>query len=272
MRPLSLLLLLIVVAAVQADCAQERQQPRVVKAGEIKHGKKTVAHTLGELERRVALLEQTSETAAAPAPASSPPDASVSPDRATKEAAPTAARTPTDPTKPSPASRVSIQPHKCACPAGPPGEPGPRGLPGAQGETGETGSEGPRGNPGPQGPRGLQGPSGVQGIPGPSGPRGPEGPPGAYGNKRQIYRASATLALGPGLNGAAVAACRGTRDLLVSGSCKATPSWLGALGQAGATDLKPLQKAASWRCEYLNLSRQRTIQISARVFCIKRQK
>ena len=263
-------LLLIVAAAALAACAQERQQPRVFKAGEIKHGKKTVAHALGELERRVALLEQTSRQIPSSAPAVSPPDASVAPDQAAREAAP--AKVPSASTKPSPTSRALIQPDSCACPAGPQGEPGPRGLPGPPGKEGETGSEGPRGNPGPQGPRGLQGPSGVQGIPGPSGPRGTAGPPGAYGTKRQVHGASATLALGPGLTGAAVAACRGPKDLLVSGSCAATPSWLGALGQAGAADLELPHKAASWRCEYRNLSRQRTIQISARVFCIKRTK
>ena len=278
MRCPFVLLIVIVVAALA--CTPEPQKPRVVKAGEVKHGKKSVAHALGELERRVALLEQEPSST----PGASTPDAGVLPDNSRREAAQATAKAPptspakAPPTSPakapptSPASRALVQPDKCDCPAGPKGEPGPAGPTGPPGTDGETGAVGPHGSPGPQGPRGLQGPAGVQGVPGPSGPQGPRGPLGAYGSKRQVYRASGKLALGPGLNGAAVAACRGPRDLLVSGTCAANPSWLGALGQAGAADIGTPNRAASWRCEYRNLSRQRVIQISARVFCIKRTK
>ena len=262
---------------VTASCAQEPEKPRVVKAGEVTHGKKTVAQTLGQLERRVALLEQTATRAPAPAaaPAARAPDASL-PDRSGPDrriGVPSPGRTgPASAPGNEPVHRAVVSPAKCACPAGPRGAVGPPGPPGLAGKDGEEGKVGPPGTAGPQGPRGLQGPPGVQGIPGPAGGRGPEGPPGAYGSKRQVYGASARLVLGPGLTGAAVAACRGQRDLLVSGSCMASPSWLGALGQTGATDTAAQNRAASWRCEYRNLSTQRSIQISTRVFCIERRK
>lgn len=263
-----------------AGCPQPEQKPRVVRAGEVTHGKETVAHALGQLERRVALLEQTAKTLArqkAPAPVkltvkaapdASPPAAAAGPDAGTPPTP--AAAGPASPTAVARGPLTSpgnvVRPRRCQCPPGPTGDRGPAGPPG---KNGEVGAAGPQGTPGPQGPRGLQGPPGVQGVAGPAGLRGPQGPPGIYGSKRQVYAASARLQLGAGLNGAVVAACRGPRDLLISGGCAAKPSWLATLGQSSAAGLSPLNRAASWRCEYRNLSRQRTIQISAQVFCVK---
>jgi len=264
------LLLLMVMTLWGCPQQQKPQKPQVVQSGEVKHGKKTVAHSLGQLERRVALLEQTAHPP--PVKVKAGPDASAAPDAGTGPATPPAAPAKVPPATASPASKIAVTPDRCDCPAGPKGDPGSAGPAGPAGKDGETGAMGPRGVPGPQGPRGLQGPPGIQGIPGPSGPAGPRGPLGAYGSKGQVYRASANLKLGAGLNGAAVAACRGARDLLVSGTCAASPSWLGTLGQAGAKDLEVPHKAASWRCEYRNQSRNRAIQITATVFCIKRRK
>jgi len=158
-------------------------------------------------------------------------------------------------------------------PAGPPGlkgDPGPAGPPGPRGEPGPPGPQGPVGPPGPQGQQGLQGPQGIQGPPGPAGPAGPQGPAGGYSRKRDVYKASAQLSIGPGLSGAVVAACRDARDLLVAGHCGATPAWLGALGQAGAVEAESPTSAAGWRCEYKNLSGRSPLAIAASAFCVKR--
>ena len=161
-----------------------------------------------------------------------------------------------------------------AGPAGPPGPVGPTGELGPKGPQGDVGPAGPRGEvggPGSQGPQGLQGPQGIQGPQGPKGPAGPEGPPGGYARKDHVYRTSAQLNIGPGLSGAVLAACRTPKDLLISGNCAASPAWLGALGQGGAVALEAIKKAASWRCEYKNLSNRSNITISATAFCIKRK-
>ncbi len=167
-------------------------------------------------------------------------------------------------------------------PPGPPGPPGPEGPPGptgsagppgpkgSQGEQGPAGPKGVPGPPGPQGPQGLQGPQGIQGPQGSRGPAGPEGPPGGYAHKSQVYRASAQLTIGAHLSGAVVAACRRPKDLLVSGGCGARPSWLGALGQAGALVADTTKQPASWRCEYRNLSGRNQLKIEAHVFCVTR--
>ena len=160
---------------------------------------------------------------------------------------------------------------------GPPGPPGPAGPPGPRevgplgpaGETGPAGPRGPVGPPGPEGPQGLQGVQGIQGPPGARGSAGPEGPAGGYARKDQVYRATAQLEIGPHLSGAVVAACRSIKDLLISGHCGASPSWLGALGQAGGVDLE-VKQAAAWRCEYRNLSDRSPLSITATVYCIKR--
>jgi hypothetical protein len=164
-----------------------------------------------------------------------------------------------------------------AGPSGPPGPPGPPGKepgpPGPAGVRGEAGPLGPRGEvgpPGPQGTQGLQGPQGIQGPPGPAGPRGPEGPAGGYSRKRDVYKASARLSIGPNLSGAVAAACRDVKDLLVSGHCGATPAWLGALGQGGAVDVDSAASAAAWRCEYRNLSSRNSLTIDAAVYCVMR--
>jgi hypothetical protein len=116
----------------------------------------------------------------------------------------------------------------------------------------------------------LQGPQGIQGQPGPAGPAGPEGPAGGYSRKRDVYRASGKLTIGPGLSGAVVAACRDVKDLLVGGHCGAAPAWLGGLGQSGSIDVESAGAAAAWRCEYRNLSTSSPLAISATVYCIKR--
>jgi hypothetical protein len=67
-----------------------------------------------------------------------------------------------------------------------------------------------------------------------------------------------------------VAACRDARDLLISGYCGANPAWLGSLAQSGAVDAEAAGSAASWRCEYRNLSSQTSLALQAGVFCIKR--
>jgi hypothetical protein len=167
-------------------------------------------------------------------------------------------------------------PQGLAGPPGPKGDPGPRGEPGPagpvgpRGEPGPPGPQGPGGPPGPQGQQGLQGPQGIQGPPGPAGPAGPEGPAGGYSRKRDVYRAGGQLAIGPGLSGAVVAACRDPKDLLVSGHCGASPAWLGGLSQGGAVEVESAGSAAAWRCEYKNLSRTTAVTIAATVYCIKR--
>ncbi len=156
-------------------------------------------------------------------------------------------------------------------PRGPQGEPGPQGEKGASGPKGESGPPGERGEKGgmgPQGPQGIQGPPGIQGPQGPQGIAGPEGPPGGYATKRQVYKVSAQLQIGPGLSGAVMAACRKPQDLLISGFCGASPSWLGVLHQSGGIAAQTSETLASWQCEYQNRSTGKAIQIKSEVFCV----
>ena len=150
------------------------------------------------------------------------------------------------------------------------GPTGPVGPAGASGPPGPQGLTGPQGRPGPQGPVGLQGPQGSQGPRGPQGPRGSAGPPGGYTSKQRIYRAQARLRLEAGQTGAALASCLKKKDLLISGSCHILPVWLGVLGQAGAVNANDRHRAAGWRCEARNLSRDVSVQIAASVFCLRR--
>ncbi|MCA9671183.1 MAG: hypothetical protein KC503_36545, partial [Myxococcales bacterium] len=156
-------------------------------------------------------------------------------------------------------------------PQGPAGPTGASGPPGPAGPVGPAGPKGALGPVGPQGPQGLQGPQGIQGPAGAVGPAGPEGPAGGYASKASLYRATGELNIGATLTGAVVAACRDARDLLVSGACSANPSWLGALGQAGARHAQDRSRAAAWRCEYRNLSNRKTLRIRAEVFCLARK-
>jgi hypothetical protein len=68
--------------------------------------------------------------------------------------------------------------------------------------------------------------------------------------------------------GAVVAACKDKDHLLVSGSCVADPGWLGRLSQAGAVDVGNRNRAASWRCEYFNISDRSELSIQANVHCV----
>jgi len=244
MRRLWLLLLL----AVPGACRQADPSPLVVEGRQVKLATKTgLEETLAGLERRVRELEQ----------------------RGALDAAQVGKALAATPGLVVPGPAGPAGPPGPAGPAGR-GDPGPAGPPGPRGEPGPAGPAGPGGPPGPQGQQGLQGPQGIQGPPGPAGPAGPEGPPGGYARKRDVYRASAQLAIGPTLSGAVVAACRDPKDLLISGHCGASPAWLGALGQAGSVDLESAGTAAAWRCEYKNLSSRSAITLNATVYCIKR--
>ena len=128
MRLILALLLLIPLAG----CPQPEQAPTKVKAGEVIHGKKTVAHSLGQLERRVALLEQTAKTLTRPKPpltkkkkVKAAPDAAA-PDASTPDAG--ANSSPAGDRAPAPATVASepaaapgnvVRPDRCACPSGP---------------------------------------------------------------------------------------------------------------------------------------------------------
>ena len=234
-----------VVALALTTCvARKSPEP---ESSQVQHGAKSVAEVLQTLEQRVKTLEARPawpDGAALAVYLSTLPGLAI----------------PGPPGPPGPAG-----------PAGPTGkgDPGPAGPAGPRGEAGPPGPRGEVGPPGPQGTQGLQGPQGIQGPPGPAGPRGPEGPAGGYSRKREVYRATAQLSIGPGLSGAVAAACRDANDLLISGHCGATPAWLGALGQAGATDADSTT-AAAWRCEYRNLSAHNSLMINAAIFCVKR--
>jgi len=234
---------------VLAGCPRPAEKPKPIEARKVRLDRTNVAAALAELSRRVKQLETHGSL----------PDA----ERVARALASLEGvldlKGPQGPEgPPGPAGPVG--------PTGPVGEKGP---PGPVGETGPPGPRGPGGPPGPQGPQGLQGPQGIQGPEGPKGPAGPEGPAGGYSRKSQIYQTTAQLEIGPNLSGAVVAACRIPKDLLVSGHCGADPAWLGTLGQAGGVDLGG-RGAASWRCEYRNLSAQSRITISATAFCLKR--
>jgi hypothetical protein len=125
-----------------------------------------------------------------------------------------------------------------------------------------VGTQGPQGVRGEQGTQGIQGPRGVQG------PVGPKGAPGAYSTKADPYVKRGALAIGPGQYGAAVAACRDRRDILITGGCRATPAWIGYLTQVGPQHLTTAQQAATWRCEYRNISPSTTLQVHAEAYCI----
>ena len=245
MVPARFLLLLLVSAGVGSGC--DRGEPPSTR--QVRDGKRTLAETLAGFERRIDALENKGAL----------PDA--------RRVARALASTPGLDLKGPPG------PMGPAGPPGPTGEPGPRGPIGEQGSAGERGPIGPPGDRGPrgtQGPQGLQGPQGEQGPPGPRGPAGAEGAPGGYSSKKSVYRASAELSLGAGLTGAAVAACKGNRDLIVSGSCVAQPPWLAMLVQIGASAASDTRRAAAWRCEYKNLSSKSAISISSTAHCLPR--
>ena len=267
MSRLQTILLLAVAVPWLSSCTPERQPPQVM-AGEVRHGPTTVALALSGLERRVRRLEQDRRTRRLIPTAATPavPDAGTAPG-----VSPDSAAVPDVAVAPLAAAptRAMVQPVKCSCPQGPRGASGPPGALGPQGTMGQPGAPGPRGDPGPQGPRGLQGPPGIQGVVGPAGRQGPQGPPGAYGSRRQVYSATARLTVGQGQHGAVVVACADPLDLLISGNCAADPVWLGALGWAGAAELERVNRSASWRCEYRNLSSRRTLQIRSTIYCVK---
>lgn len=153
-------------------------------------------------------------------------------------------------------------------PVGPQGPPGPRGPPGEVGPAGPRGTVGPPGPDGPQGVQGNQGPQGLQGPGGPQGPAGPKGAPGAYSTKADPYVQRGQMVIGAGQYGAAVATCRDLQDILITGGCRASPGWVGALTQAAPEAVGHKGQKASWRCEYRNLSTNTTMQVTAEVYCI----
>lgn len=252
-------LMLLALTLAMAACTRQRQQ-RPLRSGEILHGGGSVAQKITAMERRLHSLEQKQRAAATVARVTAPkPDA--------RPPADADARVKVAAASPAPA----VAPAACTCAAGAagkPGAPGPAGPAGPVGPAGEAGATGLSGQPGGQGPRGLQGPPGVQGVPGPRGVQGLAGPPGTYGARAQLYRASGRLTLSAGLNGAVVATCRKTTDLLISGGCAAEPPWLGALGRTSAVDLATKDRAAGWRCEFRNLSATRAITINAAAYCV----
>lgn len=165
-------------------------------------------------------------------------------------------------------------------PPGPPGPPGPEGPPGPPGPAGvgPPGPEGPRGAkgdpgpPGPEGPQGTQGLQGAQGLQGPQGTQGPKGPPGpaaAYGDKQDIQRKEARIAVGPGMVATAVASCDRAADLLVTGGCYADPQWMAQLVAARPLAMTDGASPASWRCDYRNTSPSSTIEVVAEVYCVR---
>lgn len=174
---------------------------------------------------------------------------------------------------------VDLAPEGLRGPVGAAGGPGPQGIPGApgpQGTVGEAGLAGPAGPPGPPGPHGPPGPQGVQGEQGPQGlqgprgvqgPAGPRGPAGSYASKSDPYLRQGQLSLGPGQAGAAVAACREARDLLLTGGCRAAPSFVAVLTQAGPEHVTNPGQVATWRCEYRNVSTTAMLQVTAEVYC-----
>ncbi|MDY0001906.1 MAG: hypothetical protein RBU30_11470 [Polyangia bacterium] len=151
---------------------------------------------------------------------------------------------------------------------GPEGPPGPRGPAGEPGPAGPRGLRGPPGPDGPQGIQGNQGPQGLQGPGGPQGPAGPKGDPAAYATKADPYVARGHLVIGAGQYGRAVASCRDPRDIVITGGCRASPAWVGALTQAAPEGLLDKSQRASWSCEYRNLSVKSTLQATAEIYCI----
>jgi hypothetical protein len=248
-RRASFLLLLVPLASGCPGRELEKREP--LPASEVRVDKKSLEETLRALETRVKALEVKGRLT---------PDEIQGLARALSQI-----------------PGLDLKPEK-----GPPGPAGPEGPAGQKGEPGPQGSMGPRGELGPQGlrgeigplgtqgPQGMQGPQGIQGPQGGLGPVGPQGPPGGYSRKAQVYRATAQLVIGPALSGAVVAACRDAKDLLISGSCGASPSWLAGLSQGGAMDVESEKSPASWSCEYKNHSSSSTVTIRSGVYCLSR--
>ena len=101
-------------------------------------------------------------------------------------------------------------------PAGPEGPPGPNtGVPGPQGP---VGAQGPVGT-GAMGFQGSQGATGAAGVAGPPGAAGPAGPSGTLLKASMYLVSSATVAIGSGNRGQAMASCSAAKDILITGGC-----------------------------------------------------
>jgi hypothetical protein len=150
-------------------------------------------------------------------------------------------------------------------PEGPEGPAGPKGPPGPEGARGDRGIPGP---PGPQGIQGLQGPQGIQGQQGPQGPQGPIGPASLLARKSDLSRRESRITLGPGLVGSAVVECEREADILLTGSCRATPTWQALLLSSGAKAAHNMGQRALWHCDYRNQSSKNEVEVLAEAFCI----
>lgn len=121
----------------------------------------------------------------------------------------------------------------CGCTEGATGATGavgPQGPAGPVGATGATGAAGPMGpaGVGPQGPQGEQGPAGPAGPTGAQGPQGPQGPAGQTGatgaagagvSISNVYMVTESISVPLGGSGNAFAACKTSKDVLLTGGC-----------------------------------------------------
>lgn len=158
-----------------------------------------------------------------------------------------------------------------AGPAGPEGALGPLGPSGALGPVGARGEKGVAGPAGPQGIQGLQGPQGLQGTQGTQGPKGPLGPEALLSNKSDYHRFELRIQVGAGLIGSAVAQCRQSTDLILSGGCTVSPIWQAGLIISAPFAVADPRHQGGWRCDYRNLSAESEIEVVAEVYCLPKK-
>ena len=159
--------------------------------------------------------------------------------------------------------------------AGPPGPEGPIGPEGPKGPVGPLGAKGnigPAGPTGPQGIQGLQGPQGLQGQQGIQGPEGPRGPAALLSSKEDLLHRDARITVGPGLVGSAIVQCEQPTDLVITGGCQASPTWLSSLLVSTSFSVNDPRSPGGWRCDYRNQSTELEIQIIADLHCARAQK
>ena len=158
-----------------------------------------------------------------------------------------------------------------AGPVGPEGALGPLGPSGALGPVGARGEKGVAGPAGPQGIQGLQGPQGLQGTQGTQGPKGPTGPEALLSNKSDYHRFELRIQVGAGLIGSAVAQCRQSTDLILSGGCTVSPIWQAGLIISAPFAVADPRHQGGWRCDYRNLSTEKEIEVVAEVYCLPKK-